>query len=102
MWSFISIWEFGYNRTLKSHRLRWAGHVAWMGDWRREHKFLLGKPDGKRPRGRSKINWEDNIIWDLKEVDYDDNWKILAQDNVIWCASVLAAFGFHNANDLVM
>ena len=44
----------------------------------------LEKPKGKRPRGRSKITWEDKIIWDLKEVDYEGDWKILAQDMLTW------------------
>ena len=77
--------------TLKSRRLRWAGHVARMGDRRRAHKILLRKPEGKRPRGRPKIRWEDNIVRDLKEVDYEGNWKILAQDRVKWRAYALVA-----------
>ena len=47
-------------------RLQWAGDVARMGDARRAHKLLLGKPDRKSP----KLRWEDNIIWVLKEVEY--------------------------------
>ena len=58
-------------RTLKSHRLQLAGHIAWMGDGRKAHKFLPGKPEGKRPSGRPKMRWKDNIIWDLEEVDYE-------------------------------
>ena len=41
--------------------------------------------------GRPKIKWEDNIIWDLKEVDYEGDWKTLAQDRVTWSAYILAA-----------
>ena len=52
--------------TLKSHRLRWEGHVARIGDGRRARKLLLGKQKGKRPRDKLKIIWDDNIIWDLK------------------------------------
>ena len=78
-------------KTLKSRRLRWAGHVARMGDGRRAHKILLGKPEGTRPRGRPKIRWEDNIIRDLKEVDCECDWKTLAQDRVKWRAYVLVA-----------
>ena len=48
-------------RTLKSRRLRWAGHVVRKGDGR-AYKSLLGKPEGKRPSDRLKIRWEDNII----------------------------------------
>ena len=74
-------------RTIKSRRLRWAGHVERKGDGRRAHKFLLGKPEGKRLRGRPKIRWEDNIIWYLKQMIG----KKLAQDRVMWCTYVLAA-----------
>ena len=42
-----------------------------MGDERNAHKLLLVKPEGKCPRGRPKIRWKVNIIWDLKEVDYE-------------------------------
>ena len=42
------------------------------------------------PRGRPKIRWDDNIIWDLKEVDYEVAWKTLAQDRETWGAYVLA------------
>ena len=62
-----------------------------MGDERRAYNVLLGKPEGKRPRGRSKIGWEDNTIWDLKEVDYEGGLKTLAQDRMTWRAYVLAA-----------
>ena len=90
-------------RTLKSHRLQWVGHVTWMGDERRTHKLLLGKPEGKRPRGRPKIRWEDNIIWDLKEVNYEHDWKALAQERLTLHAYVMAAIKlwFHNATGLV-
>ena len=57
-----------------------------MGDERRAHKLLLGKPEEKIPLGRPKIRWQDNIIWDLKEVDYEGDWKPLAQDGVKWRA----------------
>ena len=75
----------------KSHRLQWAGHVTQMGDGRRAHKILLGKPEGMHPRDRPEFRWEDNIIRDLKEVDYEGDWKTLTQDRVIWRAYVLAA-----------
>ena len=70
-------------RTLKSRRIRWAGQVAWVGDGRRAQELLLGKPEDKRPRGGPKIRWEDNIIWNLKKVDYEGDWKTLAQERVI-------------------
>jgi hypothetical protein len=47
-------------RVVKSRRMRWAGHVARMGR-KRVHRVLLGKPEGKRPLGRTRRRWEDNI-----------------------------------------
>ena len=55
-------------RMVKSRRMRWAGHVACMGEERGEHTFLVGKPEGKRPLGRPRRRWEDNIKMDLGEV----------------------------------
>ena len=55
------------------------------------YKLLLEKPEGKCSCGRLKITWEDNIIRDLKETDYEGNWKTLAHHRVMWCAYVLAA-----------
>ena len=55
-------------RNLKSRRLRWAGHVALMEQSRNAYKVLLGKPEGKRPLGRLRCRWEDNIKMDLREV----------------------------------
>jgi hypothetical protein len=51
-----------------SRRIRWAGHVARMREGRGVYRFLVGKPEGKRPLGRSRRRWEDNIKMDLKEV----------------------------------
>ena len=62
-----------------------------MGDRRRAHKLLLGKPEGKCPCGRPTIRWKDNIIRDLKEVDCVGDWKTLAQDRMTWRVYVLAA-----------
>ena len=61
-----------------------------LDDERRAHKILLGKPENKRPCGRAKIRWEDNI-WNLKAVDYESDWKTHVQDRVSWCVYVLAA-----------
>jgi hypothetical protein len=55
-------------RVVKSRRMRWAGHVARMGDKRGVHRVLVGKPEGKRPLGRPRRRWEDNIKMDLQEV----------------------------------
>ena len=52
-------------RSLKSRRLRWAGHVARMKQSRNEYRVLVGKPEGKRRLGRPRLRWEDNIKMDL-------------------------------------
>ncbi|PSN35706.1 hypothetical protein C0J52_10179 [Blattella germanica] len=79
-------------RIIKSRRLRWAGHVARMGDERGVRKILEGKPEGKRPVGRPRMKWENNINHDLREVDYtEDDWKTLAQDRDVWRAYVRTA-----------
>ena len=51
-------------------------------------KLLVGKPEKKRPCDRPKIEWEDNIFLDLKEMGYEGDWKALGQDRVIWRAYV--------------
>ena len=48
-------------RVVKSRRMRWAGHVARMEERRGIYRVLVGKPEGKRPRGRPRRSWEDNI-----------------------------------------
>jgi hypothetical protein len=55
-------------RVVKSRRMRWAGHVARMGEGRGVHRVLVGKHEGKRPLGRPIRRWEDNIQMDLQEV----------------------------------
>jgi hypothetical protein len=52
----------------KSRRMRWAGHVARMGEERKVYRVLVGKPEGKRPLGRPRCRWEDGIIMDLREI----------------------------------
>jgi hypothetical protein len=52
-------------RVTKSRRIRWAGHVARMGEKRNAYKILVGKPEGKRPPGRPRCRWVDNIKWIL-------------------------------------
>ncbi|KAJ4441454.1 hypothetical protein ANN_11309 [Periplaneta americana] len=79
-------------RNLKSRRLRWAGHVARMDESRNAYRVLVGRPEGKRPLGRPRRRWEDNIKMDLREVGYDDrDWLNLAQDRDRWRAYVRAA-----------
>ena len=53
-------------RNLKSRQLRWAGHVACMGQSRNTYRILVGKPEGKRLVGRLRCRWEDNIKMDLR------------------------------------
>jgi hypothetical protein len=55
-------------QVVKSRRMRWAGHVAHMGAEKGVHRVLVGKPEGKRPLGRPRCRWEDNIKMDLQEV----------------------------------
>jgi hypothetical protein len=55
-------------RVKKSRRMRWAGHVASMGEKRRAYRILMGRPDGRRPLGRPGRRWGDNIKMDLQEV----------------------------------
>ena len=55
-------------RLIKPRRIGWAGHVARMEEGRGVHNVLVGKPEGKRPLGRPRRRWEDNIKMDLEEV----------------------------------
>jgi hypothetical protein len=57
-------------RVIKSRRLRWAGHVARMGERRGVYRALVGNPEGRRPLGRPRRRWEDNIKMDLREVGW--------------------------------
>ena len=77
---------------IKSTRLRWAGHVARMEEGRIAFKMLTGKPTGKRPLGRPRRRWEDNIRMDLEEIGINaGNWVDSAQDTNYWRALVNAA-----------
>jgi len=73
-------------RVVKSRRMGWAGHVACMGEGRVVHRVLVGKPEGKRPLGRPRRRWEDNIKTDLREVRGVGDWMELAQDRNRWRA----------------
>jgi hypothetical protein len=67
--------------VVKSRRMRWAGHVAHMGEGRGVHRFLVEKREGKRSLGRPRHRWEDNIKMDLQEVGGScGDWIELAQD----------------------
>ena len=76
-------------RVVKSRRMRWAGHVARLGEGRGVHRVLVGKPEGKGPLGRPRRRWEDNIKMDLQEVGGGcEDWMELAQDRDRWRALV--------------
>ena len=72
-------------RVIKSRRIRWIGHVAHMGEERGVCRVLKGKPEGRRPLGRPRQRWADNIRMDLQEMVcvYMD-WIGLAQDRDRW------------------
>jgi hypothetical protein len=76
-------------RVIKSRRMRWAGHVARMGEGRDAYRVLVGRPEGKRPLGRPRSRRENNIKVDLRERGIDGaNWIQLAQDRIQWRAFV--------------
>jgi hypothetical protein len=78
-------------RVIRSRRLRWAGHVARMGERRSAYRALVGKPEGRRPLGRHRRRWEDNIKMDLRGVVWGGmDWINLAQDRDRWRALVNA------------
>ena len=69
------------NDLYSSRRMRWAGHVARMEEGRGVHKVLVVKPEGKRPLGKPRSRWEDNIKMGLQEVGRGcRDWMELAQD----------------------
>jgi len=71
--------------------MRWVGHVASMGERRGVYRVLVGKPKGKRPLGRTRRRWEDNIKMDLQEVGcWDVDWIELVQNRYRWRALVNA------------
>jgi hypothetical protein len=82
-------------RVVKSRRMRWAGHVARMGERRGVHRVLVGKPEGRRPLGRPRRRLEDNIKMDLEEVGGScGNWMERAQDRDRWRALVSTVMNF--------
>ena len=69
--------------------MRWAVHVARMGEGRGVHRVLVGKPEGKRPFGRPRRRWEDNIRMNLQKVGGScGDWMEMAQDRNSWWALV--------------
>jgi hypothetical protein len=76
-------------RMIKSRRMRWAGHVARMGEKRTAYRRLVGNPEGKRPLGRPRRRWVDNIKIDLREIGWvGGDWIDLAHDRDQWRALV--------------
>jgi hypothetical protein len=76
-------------RVIKSRRLRWAGHVAHIGEGRDVYRVLVRKSQGKRPLGRPRHRWEDYIKLGLRKIGIDGaNWIWLTQDRVQWHAFV--------------
>ena len=82
-------------RVIKSRRMRWAGHVARIGEDRVVYRALVGKPEEKRPMGRPRCRWVYNIRMDLQDVGcgYVD-WIGLAQDRDTWRTLVSAVLNF--------
>jgi len=71
-------------RVIQSRTMRWAGHVACMGEERGVYRVLVGKPGGRRPLGRPRHRWVDNIRMDLQEVGCGDvDWIGLALDRQV-------------------
>jgi hypothetical protein len=96
-------------RQIKSRRIRRAGHVARMGEERKQYKVLLGKPEGKRPVGKPRRRWEDGIRLDLTEIGWiqsvqgRDRWWALANTvmNVpTWCQGVMSLEKDQNKEDV--
>jgi hypothetical protein len=74
---------------IKSRRVIWAGHVAQMGAKRNACRILVGNPEGKRPLGRPRCMWVDNINMELREIGWDGmDWIDLPQDRDQWRALV--------------
>ena len=82
-------------REIKLRRMRWLFYVAYLGEWRGVYRILAGKPERKRPMGRPKHRWEDNINMDLQEVRCGAmDWIYLAHDRDSWQARVNAVMNF--------
>jgi hypothetical protein len=74
-------------KKIKARRMRWAGHLPRMGEKRNVYRLLVGKPEGRRPLGRPRRTWLDNIRIDLVQVGWGD-WIGLAQHRDRWRALV--------------
>jgi hypothetical protein len=79
----------GIIRVIKARGMRWVGNVARMGEVRDAYNILVGMPEGRRPLGRPRRRWEDNIKMDLGETGFGDvDWIHWAQDRDRWQALV--------------
>jgi hypothetical protein len=78
-------------RIMKSRRIRWAGHIARMGEKRNAYRLLVGKPEGKRPIGSPRRRWANDIKMDHLEIHWGSvDWIGLAEDRDRWRALVNA------------
>jgi hypothetical protein len=76
-------------RVIKARRIRWAGHVVRTGEVRGANNILVGRPEGRRPLGKPRRRWEDNIEMDLREIGFGDvDWIHLNRDRDKWRAVV--------------
>jgi hypothetical protein len=76
-------------RVIKARKMRWAGHVARMGEVRGAYNILVGRPERRRLLRRPRRRWEDNIKMDLREIGFEDpDWIHWAQDGDRWRALV--------------
>jgi hypothetical protein len=73
-------------RQIKPRRIRWAEHVARMEEGRKMYKFLMRKPEGKRPLGRPSRRWKDGIRMDLRKIWWGVEWIQLALGRDQWLA----------------
>jgi transcription termination factor 2 len=81
--------SFSIIRVIKARRMRWAGNVACMGEVGGAYNILVGRPEGRRPLGRPRRRWKDNIKMDLREIGFGDvDWIHLSQGRDRWRAFV--------------
>jgi hypothetical protein len=89
--------------VIKLRRMRWAGHVAWVEKGGSVYRVLVWKPEGKRPLGRPRRRWEDNMGKDLQEVGIGCmDWIELAQNRDRWREIVNAVMnlGFYKMREI--